>query len=117
MIQGIDQVESKLNLGAFGDGRILEQRQVNVVHVLCADVREPEREGTMFLCQSVGRRGRVEPGDIKPATDVVYLETCVLIERLLALRDGNITAKEDCIVGEVQWRANLPGVDARPANR
>lgn len=44
MVESIDQVNPDLNLRTFRDGRILEQRQVHVIHVLCSYVREPERE-------------------------------------------------------------------------
>ena len=93
MIQGVDQVESELNLSAFGDGRIFEQRQVNVVHRLPSDVREPERECANVSSSRLDCRRRDEFSHIEPATNVVYLETLTLIERLLTLWNSNVSAK------------------------
>ena len=113
MIESIDQVNPDLDLRAFSDGRILEQRQVHVVHGLPSYVREPERERANVSSSRLDCRGRVEPGDIEPATNVVYLKTFTLIEGLLTLRESNVTAQENCIRCKVQWRTDLPGVNSR----
>ena len=113
MIESIDQVNPDLDLRAFSDGRILEQRQVHVIHGLPSYVREPERERANVSPSRLDCRGRDEFGHIEPAANVVYLETFAFIECLLTLRNSNVTAQEDCICCKVQWRTDLPGVNSR----
>ena len=112
MIESIDQVNPDLNLRAFSDRRILEERQVHVIHILPSQVGEPERERANVSGSRLDSRGRDDFSHIEPAANVVYLETLALIEPLLALRNSNVTAEEDCIGGKVQWRTDLPGVNS-----
>src|SRR5687767_9020394 len=97
MIESINQVKPDLDLRAFSDGRILEQRQVHVIHRLPSDVREPERERAKVSSRGLNCRGCDELGDIEPATNIVDLETFAFVEGLLTLGNRNITTQENCI--------------------
>lgn len=112
MIERINQVKPELELRAFSDGRVLEQRQIHVVDVLRANVGEPERERAYVSPSRLKSRSRDEFRDIEPPTDVVYLEALTFIEGLLTLGNSNVTAQVNCICSKVQRRTNLPGVDS-----
>ena len=112
MIECIDQVDPQLDFRAFSNGRVLEQRNVDVVHVLSSQVREAERERANVSRRRLDRGGCVESGHIEPAANVVDLETLAFIQGLLTLGKCNVTAEENCVCCKVQWRTDLPRVNS-----
>jgi len=45
MIQGVQKIEPYLELRAFSNLRVLEEREVYVIHVFRSNIGEPQREG------------------------------------------------------------------------
>src|SRR6185503_2767183 len=102
MIESIQEINPYLNLCAFCDRRVLEERQVNVVHVFRTHVREPERERTNVPRSRLNRRCAIESRDVEP-----------FVERPLIFRQRDLAAEVNRVGCEVKRWPNLPGVNSR----
>src|SRR6266571_7239675 len=115
MIEGIDKLHAQLDFHAFVDMDVFTQTQVSIVNCLHPDVGKVKRQRAQVVCRTsaVCRAGR-ERGAGRSGPQEVYKGISIepTGQSLLVLRNGNLSAQVERIVGKPQREAGLESISS-----